>query len=450
MKSKAVFKLFTSLIVIIASSTTLALAAPSEPVVKQNATQVQSSIEKAVPFNAVAPAPVKKGEIVHYTLEAKLAKLEVAPGDVKEVWTFNGSVPGPTLRVNQGDTVRFTLVNKDPNMSHGLDFHAAQADMGKYHQAIKPGESITFDWKANYPGVFYYHCSADPVIMHIANGMFGAVIVDPPGYTPEGKEYVLIQNEWYENSTDLNELITAAPQHMAFNGVAFQYMDAPLTAEAGEKVRLYFVNSGINKFSAFHVIGTIFDKVLLDGNPKNTLHGVQTVAVPPGGALIAELYADEGVYAILTHAMKDAMKGALGVLQVGKADVSSAEGHGHGPAPTPAPAPATVDKGTAVVEVDKGQDKSKQVDVAVGSKTISMKNFAFSPSKLIVKVGTTVTWKNDEAALHNIVADSFDSRDEFKDGFGKGGHYKHIFDTAGTFDFWCTLHPFMKGTITVE
>src|SRR5690554_3002257 len=137
MKSKAGFKLFTSLIVIIASSTTLALAVPSEPVVKQNATQVQSSIGEAVPFNAIAPAPVKNGEIVHYTLEAKLAKLEVAPGDVKEVWTFNGSVPGPTLRVNQGDTVRFTLVNKDPNMSHGLDFHAAQADMGKYHQAIK-------------------------------------------------------------------------------------------------------------------------------------------------------------------------------------------------------------------------------------------------------------------------------------------------------------------------
>lgn len=77
-------------------------------------------------------------------------------------------------------------------------------DMGKYHQAIKPGESITFDWKANYPGVFYYHCSADPVIMHIANGMFGAVIVDPPGYMPEGKEDVLIQHEWYGRGTDPN------------------------------------------------------------------------------------------------------------------------------------------------------------------------------------------------------------------------------------------------------
>lgn len=436
---KAVISLLVSLCLVIASYASLIVAAPSEPIITENATEVQNSIEEAKPFNPLAPAQSKEGEIVEFTLEAKLAKMEISPGEFQEVWTFNGSVPGPTLRVHQGDTVRFTLINKDPNMAHGIDFHAGQMDMGKYHQSVKPGESITFDWTAKYPGVFYYHCSAAPVIMHIANGMFGAVIVDPPGFVPEGKEYVLIQHEWYKNGTDLNELINSAPQHLAFNGVPFQYMDSPLTAEAGEKVRFYFVNAGINKFSAFHVIGTIFDKVLMDGNPKNTLHGVQTVAVPPGGALVAELYADEGIYAILTHSMKDAMKGALGVLKVGDSG-ESADGNGHGPVESvQEPDDHEMDHSNTEEDMD-------MTDIT----NISMKNFAFSPPKLVVDAGTTVTWTNDEASVHNVVGSSFDSKDEKNDGLVKGEQFSHTFNTQGTFDYLCDLHPFMKGTITVE
>lgn len=292
------------------------LGAMKPIVIKQNAVVTEKTPAEAVPFNPAAPAQPEKGKVVEVALEAKKAMMEVAPGDKREVWTFNGQVPSPVIRVHQGDTVRVTLANKDPDMDHGLDFHAGQMDMGTYHKAIKPGETATFEFQANYPGIFYFHCSADPVIMHIANGMFGAVIVDPQGYVPSGKEYVIIQNEWYKAGADMIELIEGSPVAIAFNGAASQYMDRPLTAAEGETIRFYFVNAGINDFSAWHVIGEIFDKVYMDGNPKNVLTGVQTVTVPPGGAVITDLRADEGTYLMLTHQMNNAMRGGLGLLKV--------------------------------------------------------------------------------------------------------------------------------------
>lgn len=444
MKAKRLLGLIISLVIVVSLSS-VALGAPSEPIITKNATEVQQNIPEAVPFHAEAPLKPEKGKIVEFTLSAKLATMEIN-GNKREVWTFNDSVPGPTLRVNQGDIVRFTLENKDPNMAHGLDFHAGQMDMGKYHQAIQPGESITFDWKAQYPGVFYYHCSADPVIMHIANGMFGAVIVDPPDYQPEGKEYVLIQHEWYQNSTDINALINDAPEALAFNGTPMQYVEAPLTADPGEKIRFYFVNAGINNFSAFHIIGTIFDKVLLDGNPKNTLHGVQTIAVPPGGAVTTELYADTGTYAILTHSMKDAMKGALGILQVGNPEAQ--HGNGHVPDKTPNPTP----------NPEPRPDPKQEVAVEpTGSEvTIEMKNSMYSPNNVEVQVGTTVTWVNNElfaTTLHSIMTNdgiTFNSRDIFTNDLKKGEKFSYTFNTPGTYEYHCEQHPFMKGTIIVK
>lgn len=286
------------------------------PIITPDAVKPETTLGPAVSFDPIAPAQLEQGKVVDVKLEAKRVTLEVAPGDVRAVWTFNGSVPGPTIRVHQGDTVRITLENKDPEMAHGLDFHAGQMDSGTFHQAIKPGERMTFAFKANYPGVFYYHCSAGPVIMHIANGMFGAVIVDPPGYKPEGQEYVLIQNEWYDPAGGLQELLEGRPTSTAFNGVAMQYANKPLQAKAGEKIRFYFVNAGINDFAAFHVIGEIFDRVYTDGNPKNLKKGVQTITVPPGGAVVTDLVADAGTYPILTHQMNTATQGALGILEV--------------------------------------------------------------------------------------------------------------------------------------
>jgi nitrite reductase (NO-forming) len=442
MKLRIFFRLIVSLAVVFGSFASVAMAAPSKPIVIPNFAPVQTTVDNAVPFDAVAPDQPDKGKVVNFTLEAKRAKLELQPGVVQEVWTFSGQVPAPTLRVNQGDTVHFTLINKDPDMEHGLDFHAGQMDMGTYHKPIKPGESVSFDWKAEYPGVFYYHCSAGPVIMHIANGMFGAVIVDPPGYKPEGKEYVLIQSEWYKNSTDLNALMEESPQAVAFNGIPAQYVGSPLTAKPGEKVRFYFVNAGINNFSAFHVIGTIFDQIMLDGNPKNTLYGVQTVAVPPGGTVVTDLYADTGTYAILTHSMKDATKGGLGILKVGDA---VSEGGGHTSTES-LPGTSTQPSTTGSASTSETSNS-----VAVNSDNIVHINtsFAFAPKAITVNTGTKITWVNDDTTMHTVVGDTFDSRNEKIDGLGKGETYSFTFDKPGTYKYHCSFHPFITGTITV-
>jgi nitrite reductase (NO-forming) len=422
---------------------------PAAPVVTQGAVPVQTEVPAAAAFNPAAPPQPQAGKVVEVKLDAMRAKLEIAPGEFQEVWTFNGQVPAPTIRVHQGDTVRITLANKDPEMAHGLDFHAGQMDSGTFHKPINPGESETFTFKADYPGVFYYHCSAGPVIMHIANGMFGAVIVDPPGYTPAGREYVLIQHEWYDKLTDLNSLLSGTPRAMAFNGVPSQYLNAPLTAAPGEPVRFYFIDAGPNHFSAFHVIGTIFDKVYQDGNPANVLYGVQTIAVPPGGAVITDLVADTGTYPILTHVMKDATIGALGLLKVGSPDAghdpSSHGGGGTTPSPTPTPNPAPT-----------------PAPAPADGHTISMATFMFSPSVLTVQAGTTVTWVNNEDVEHTVAdADAATAADRQFDSSGqnegkamqmmkKGDTFAHTFTAAGTYHYKCLVHPFMTGTIVVK
>lgn len=299
------------------SSPGIELGAMKPPIIEKDAVQPLEEPGNAVPFNPVAPAQPENGELVEVELVAQRAMMEVSSGVEREVWTFNGQVPAPSIRVNQGDTVRITLSNKDPNMTHGLDFHAGQMDMGTFHKAIEPGGKMTFEFKANYPGVFYYHCSADPVIGHIANGMFGAVIVDPPGYEPKDKEFVVIQHEWYQEDAGMNEWVNEKPVAVAFNGVPQQYMSHPLVAKEGDEVRFYFVNAGINDFASWHIIGEIFDEVYLDGNPKNKRTGVQSILVGPGDAVITDLNTTEaGDYLMLTHQMNNAMRGGLGLLRI--------------------------------------------------------------------------------------------------------------------------------------
>jgi nitrite reductase (NO-forming) len=438
---------------IAASFATTALAAPPSPrIVTPNAAPVQTDIPNVKPFNAVAPPQPEKGKVVNFTLAAEKAKM----GE-KTVWTFNGQVPAPTLRVHQGDTVHVTLINKDPDMAHGIDIHAGKMDMGTYHQTIKPGESESFSFVANTPGVFYYHCSAAPVIMHIANGMFGAVIVDPPGYVPQGKEYVVIQNEWYKNGQDLNDLENGEPESVAFNGVPSQYMNTPLTASAGEDVRFYFVNAGINHFSAFHVIGTIFDKVLYDGNPQNTFYGEQTVAVPPGGAIVADLAADKGTYALLSHSMKDAQKGALGLLKVGDAiggsaattttvsSTSSSTTSSDSMASMPSMSSSSISTIPTTSTSSSTSTSATSSAPTSSATTVHLSNFAFSPNAITVKAGTKVTWVNDDDTTHSVVGDSFKSSD-----LTKGSQFSYTFTTPGTYNYKCGYHPFMTGTVTVN
>ena len=219
-----------------------ATAAPSVPAATPSA-----------PHHAMSPLvpPAGSETTQKITLEVKDARLEVAPGVVADMWTFNGSVPGPVLHVRQGDTVDFTLINHGTT-NHSIDFHAAQTPWDVNYQPIGVGETLHFTFKANYPGVFMYHCGTPPVLMHLAMGMYGVIIVDPANPLPKAdKEYVLVQSELYlkeDNKgvfqTDYNKAAAGTPDYVVFNGFANQYSTEPLTANPGERIRLYVMNAG--------------------------------------------------------------------------------------------------------------------------------------------------------------------------------------------------------------
>ena len=258
--------------------------------------------------------------------------IEIANGVKYEGWTFGGTVPGPVIRVNQGDVVKITLVNESP-MPHSIDFHAARIPMNKAFKSIVPGEELKFEFTANDPGAFMVHCGTPPVLLHIMQGMYLPIIVDPKdGWgTKADKEFVLVQSEFYSmpemaaNGTHAMDYTGAQDKkasYVVFNGKAFQYKDHPLHVDVGDRVRLFVINAGPSFDSDFHIVGTIFDRVYPDGNPKNVLEHVQTQLIPAGGGAVFETVFDkdsngEGAYAFVTHSFADAQKGAVGLIQVG-------------------------------------------------------------------------------------------------------------------------------------
>ena len=310
-------------IVLVVVLLVIALGAPAKtnPTTTTNQVkQVQTPAHQT--YNAQAPA-TPQGDTATINLVAKEALISIAPGIAYHAYTFNGTVPGPVLRVRQGQTVHFTLTN-DGSMPHSIDFHAAQTPWSVNYQPIAPGKSLSFDWQANYPGVFMYHCGAPLTIAHMANGMYGAIIVDPAtGWTP-AQEYVLVQSEFYTAKApdgsyylDLTKTMKGTPDYVVFNGYANQYKTTPLQAKTGERIRLFIIDAGPTLFSAFHVIGTIFSDTYADGNPANHMQGNQTVTIPPGGGYVVELtIPDPGLYPFVTHSFTAVGLGAVGVIQV--------------------------------------------------------------------------------------------------------------------------------------
>jgi nitrite reductase (NO-forming) len=268
--------------------------------------------------------PAERTRLHNVRLEMKHTPVTIAPGVKYAAWTFGGTVPGPVLHVREGDTVAFTLINR-ANIPHSMDFHAAEIAPSKYYVNVMPDDSIHYRFVAKVPGAFMYHCGTAPVAMHIANGMYGALIVDPAKPRPRAKEYVLVQSEFYMSKTpgadgsrmlDWEKLLGQSPDHVVFNGRAGQYATHPIDVRPGELLRLYLVNAGPNRASAFHVVGGIFERVFQDGSQASPLVGVQTVDVPVGGGSIFEVRLREaGDYPFVTHAFADATKGGVGVLR---------------------------------------------------------------------------------------------------------------------------------------
>jgi nitrite reductase (NO-forming) len=283
-------------------------------------------------FNPAAPA-LLQGEVHDIDLVIKEMPMTVAKGFVQNVWTFGGTVPGPVIRVKVGDTVRIHLKNPaDSKLPHSVDFHSSLVAWNDEMTSINPGEEKLYEWKAEFAGVWMYHCGTAPALHHIANGMYGMVIVEPrQGLPPVNKEFALVQSEWYlgpqGEPSSLTKAAAAAPapDYVAFNGVANQYLDNPIQINTGERVRVFVLNAGPSIDSSFHVVGTIFDTVIKEGvvlTPDNVgKWGSQAVDLAPAqGAIVEFTMAEDGLYPIVTHAFNFVGRGALGLFKAGDGD----------------------------------------------------------------------------------------------------------------------------------
>lgn len=275
------------------------------------------------------------------SVNAKTVKIEIPviekelvidnAGNKQVMWTFGGTIPGPLVRVKQGDIVDFTLVNlKSNKQSHSMDFHAARVDVLDEFGAVSPGKSKNFQFRADYPGVFIYHCGAEAMSEHIARGMYGVIIVDPKeGYTDAypkpDREYVIVQGDLFKEGTKPNDITNNVGKYAnLINGKVFHYdpvhdQNASLTLESkpGERVRFYFVNAQINDSVAFHPIAGIWDRVWDNGNPKNVSYGMQTYNVAPAHAVVLDLISPKDRptnNALVDHQMKNALSGAITIL----------------------------------------------------------------------------------------------------------------------------------------
>jgi len=308
------------------SAASSAVSLPLQSFAGKTGENAEALAQAHVATNATLP-PVPAGELVKVQMTLKDIVVEVAPGVKYNTWAFDGhGAPGPVVHVREGQTVEMTLTNGGA-IPHSIDFHAARIAPNVAFRDVAPGDSFTFRFKAGDPGVYMYHCGTKPVLAHIANGMYGAIVVDPATPLPKADhEYVLVASEWYLSgdgvsepaSLDMAKARAMQPDWTTFNGYANQYVTHPLTAQPGETVRFYVVAAGPTLDTDFHVVGTIFNRAWVNGDMTQFQQGVQTVGVPAGGGAVFDVKIDEpGLYPFVSHAFAHVDLGQVGLLKVG-------------------------------------------------------------------------------------------------------------------------------------
>jgi nitrite reductase (NO-forming) len=281
--------------------------------------------KRHIPMDASLP-PAPAGPVARVKLVLIDKTIEIAPGVKYTAWAFSGGAPAPFIHVRQGQKVELTLVNKGA-IPHSVDFHAARIAPNVAFGDVAPGGSVHYTFVAGDPGVYMFHCGTKPVLAHIANGMYGAIIVEPRTPLPHAdKNYVLVASEWYLNAPgfpkpaglDMTKARRQEPDWVSWNGYAGQYVTHPLTAKPGETVRFWVVAAGPSFDTAFHVVGTILNRAWINADMTHFQRNVQTALVPAGGGGVFDVKIDEpGLYPFVNHSFASVDLGQVGLLKVG-------------------------------------------------------------------------------------------------------------------------------------
>jgi len=417
-----------------------------------------------------APSPANRVVITLIT-EEKLGQL--ANGVTYDFWTFNGTVPGPLIRLRVNQTVEMHIINP-PNstMTHSIDSHGimGQGGGGAYSQTAPGNESI-FQFTALIPGLFLYHCATPDIPSHIANGMYGLMLVEPEGELPKvDHEFYIVQGEFYTQGPygqqgfqpfSFQKAQAATPDYVVYNGrVGALTGNGTMRIKVGDTVRVFFGNAGPNLDSSLHIIGGIMDRVYTDGSLESPpLLDVQTTLVPAGGAAMLEFKArTPGLLILLDHSIFRMHLGAVATFTVtGPNNPAIIVSIKNGTAP--APSVSTVNA-TSQTETSNSTAESA---VPSNSTVVMIENFAYIPANLTVNVGTTVTWVNKDTVGHTVTEGdpnspkqpalrAFDSSNQVSGNvtlLQPGQSWSYTFTTPGTYEYYCIVHPYMTGQITV-
>lgn len=314
--------------------------------------------------------------------------VKVAPNlPPTEVWSYtvNGrSYPGtgasPPIVVNQGDRVRIEFTNgggrtMHVTMPHSIDCHSAEVAPSRHYVDVAPGKTKVIAFTAKHPGVFMYHCATQPVLWHVGNGMAGMMVVRPRGLAPVDRELWVTQQEHYLGKPgapgDLAQMGARNPDVVAFNGYANQYKQAPITVRRGERIRMWVLNGGPNRWSAFHVIGTVFDRAVVE---NTVFRSSQTINLAPSqGGYVEFTLDEEGAYPFVDHSFADAARGAVGVLQTAGAAETSVRSHGER-ASSRAARSSALGRGKVAVELGEMYVRPAAHTVKAGRVTFVVRN----------------------------------------------------------------------------
>jgi nitrite reductase (NO-forming) len=446
----------------------LAVVLPNS-LVAADATQAAYAPNRSLSPTDVPSAPSASDRVVvTLVTEEKLGQL--ADGVTYDFWTFNGTVPGPMIRLRLNQTVEVHIVNPaNSTMTHSIDSHAilGTGGGGAYSQT-PPGQETVFQFKALRVGLFMYHCATPDIPTHIANGMYGLILVEPPGGLPKvNKEFYIAQGEFYTTGPfgqkgfqgfSFQKANAETPDYVVFNGrVDSMTGNRSLQINVGDTVRIFFLNAGPNLDSSLHIIGGMLDRVYEEGSLLSPpLLDVQTTLVPAGGSVMVEFTAEvPGRLTIVDHSLFRIHFGALGYINV----VGPAN-----PAFFSSIKNATITQSMNMSTATTESTTNSSVSPVSNATTVFIVNFAYSPADVTVPAGTTVTWVNQDSVGDTVTEGDpnspkqagqrvFDSSGEAANGkvglIAAGESWSYTFTTPGTYEYYCIVHPYMIGYVTV-